>query len=64
MEEAGLVAGGAVAFVEADGGGFVCGIAEGGRWEGQEYDVTHKAAVAGAVVGAAGRWGGGRVGGR
>lgn len=63
MEEAHLVAGGAVALVEADRGGLVDSIAESGWREGQEYDIARAAAVAGAMVGAAGWWCGWGVGG-
>jgi len=57
------VARAAIALVEAHRGRFVCGVAESGGREGQEDDVARVAAVAGTVVGAAGWWGGGAVGG-
>lgn len=61
VEEAHLVAGGAVAFVEADGGDLVCSVTESGGREGYEYDVAHVATVAGAVIRAACWWGRGGV---
>lgn len=54
VEEAHLVAGGAIAFVEADGGRIMRGVTESGRGHGYEYDITYVPAMARAVVGTAG----------
>lgn len=63
VKEAHVVAGGAIAFVEAHGGRIMCGVTESGGGHGYKYDITHIPAMAGAVVGTAGWWGSGSVGG-
>lgn len=63
VKEAHLVAGGAIAFVEAYGRRVTCGVTESGGGHGYEYDIAYVPAMAGAVIGAAGWWGRGVVGG-
>jgi hypothetical protein len=64
MEDAHLVAGCTVAFVEADRGGVEDVGTKGSGWEGDECDVFYEAATTRAMIGSAGRWRRGSVRGR